>query len=86
MVKNCKQFAKILKDLLKHVDIYSTRLVQNKDDKMDYENELELCEYNPISVKYEQELKALAQVVEAPAMSFFQRMMKKIILSHTVEA
>ena len=53
---------------------------------MDYENELELCEYNPMSVQYENELKALAQIVEAPAMTFFQRLMKKIILSHSVEA
>jgi len=53
---------------------------------MDYENELELCEYNPMSVQYEKELKALAQIVEAPAMSFFQRMMKKIILSQSAEA
>ena len=53
---------------------------------MEYENELELCEYNPMSVKYEMELKALAEIVEAPAMSFFQRLMKKIILSHSVEA
>ena len=52
---------------------------------MDYENELEFCEYNPMSVKYENELRALAKVVEAPAMSLFQKMMKKIILSHTVE-
>ena len=53
---------------------------------MDYENELEYCEYNPMSVQYEMELKALAQIVEAPAMSFFQRLMRKIILSHTIEA
>ncbi len=53
---------------------------------MDYENELEFCEYNPVSLKYENELKALAQIVEAPAMSVFQRLMKKIILSHTIEA
>ena len=52
---------------------------------MDYENELELCEYNPISVKYESELRALAQIVEAPAMTFFQRLMRKIILSQTAE-
>ena len=49
---------------------------------MDYENDLELCEYNPISVQYENELRALAQIVEAPAMSFFQRLMKKIIVAH----
>ena len=53
---------------------------------MDYENELEFCEYNPVSLKYENELKALAQIVEAPAMTFFQKLMKKIILSHTIEA
>ena len=53
---------------------------------MDYENELELCEYNPISIQYENELKALAKIVELPTMSLFQRMMKKIIVSHTVEA
>ena len=53
---------------------------------MDYENELEYCEYNPVSVQYERELQALAKIVEAPAMSLFQRMMKKIILSHTIEA
>ena len=55
---------------------------------MDYENELEFCEYNPISVAYENELQALAKIVEAPAMSLFQRLMKKIIVSqsHTVEA
>ncbi len=50
---------------------------------MNYEEELELCEYNPISIQYENELKALAQIVEAPAMSLFQRLMKKIILTHT---
>lgn len=53
---------------------------------MDYENELELCEYNPISLKYESELRMLAKVVEVPATNLFQRLMKKIILSHTVEA
>lgn len=49
---------------------------------MNYEEELELCEYNPISIAYENELKALAQIVEAPAMSLFQRLMKKIVVSH----
>lgn len=54
---------------------------------MEYENELEFCEYNPISVAYEKELRELARIVEAPAMSLFQRLMKKIVLSQkTVEA
>lgn len=53
---------------------------------MDYERDLELCEYNPVSLAYEEELRALAQAVEAPAMSFFQRLMKKIILSHAIKA
>ena len=55
---------------------------------MEYENELELCEYNPISVAYEKELRELAKVVEVPAMNLFQRLMKKIIVSqiNAVEA
>ena len=55
---------------------------------MEYENELEYCEYNPISVAYEKELRELAKIVEIPAMSLFQRLMKKIIVSQgkTVEA
>ena len=72
--------------MIKHVDKHVTRLVNKKDDKMDYEKDLELCEYNPLSVKYEVELRQLAQIIEAPAMSFFQKMMKKIILSHGAEA
>ena len=54
---------------------------------MEYENELEFCEYNPISVAYEKELRELAKIVETPAMSIFQRLMKKIIVSQgtTVE-
>jgi len=47
--------------------------------KMDYENDLELCEYNPISLQYEKELQALAKIVEAPSMTFFKRLMKSII-------
>ena len=50
---------------------------------MDYENDLELCEYNPISIQYENELKALAKIVELPAMSFFQKLMKKIVVANT---
>ena len=46
---------------------------------MDYEKDLDLCEYNPMSIQLEQEMKALAKIVEAPSMSFFQRLMKKII-------
>ena len=53
---------------------------------MDYERDLELCEYNPVSVAYENELRALAQAVETPAMTFLQRLMKRIIVSHTVKA
>ena len=53
---------------------------------MDYENEMYLCEYNPISIEYEQELRALATIVEAPAMSFFQKLMKKIVVSAGAEA
>ncbi len=53
---------------------------------MDYENDLELCEYNPISVQYENEIRALAQIIEPPAKSFFQRLMKKIILAHGANA
>ena len=49
---------------------------------MDYENDLDLCEYNPISVQYENEIRMLAQMVEAPAMSFFKKLMKKIIIAH----
>lgn len=49
---------------------------------MNYEQDLELCEYNPVSVAYEEELRMLAKMVESPAMSFFQRLMKKIVLAH----
>lgn len=49
---------------------------------MDYENDLDLCEYNPISVEYEKEIRLLARIVEAPAMSFFQKLMKKIVVAH----
>ncbi len=50
---------------------------------MDYENDLELCEYNPVSLKYQNELRELAAVIETPARCFFQKMLNKIILSHT---
>ena len=48
---------------------------------VDYEENLELCEYNPVSVQYENELRTLAKLLETPFMSFFQRLMKKILLS-----
>jgi len=51
---------------------------------MEYENELELCEYNPISLQYEKEIKLLAQIIEAPTMSFFQKLMKKIVCANNV--
>ena len=53
---------------------------------MEYENDLELCEYNPVSVQYENELRMLAKIVETPAMSFFQKLMKKIVVAHGIEA
>ena len=62
------------------------RLVQIRMRLMDYENDLELCEYNPVSVQYENELRMLAKIVETPAMSFFQKLMKKIIVAHGIEA
>jgi hypothetical protein len=49
---------------------------------MNYESDLELCEYNPVSVAYQEELRVLASMVEAPAMSFFQKLMKKIVVAH----
>lgn len=49
---------------------------------MDYENELEFCEYNPLSIQYENEIKALAKIIEPPAMTLFQRLMKKIIVAN----
>ena len=53
---------------------------------MDYEYDLELCEYNPISLQYEKELQTLARIVEKPAMSLIQKLMKKIICSQGVQA
>jgi len=58
------------------------RLVDNKDDKMNYEQDLELCEYNPVSVAYQEELRTLAKLIEVPTMSFFQKLMKKIVVAH----
>lgn len=49
---------------------------------MSYEQDLELCEYNPLSVAYQDELRMLAKMIEAPTMSFFQRLMKKIVVAH----
>ncbi len=53
---------------------------------MDYEKDLELCEYNPISLQYEKELRELSKVVEAPVANFFEKLRKKIILAHTAKA
>ncbi len=50
---------------------------------MNYETDLELCEYNPVSLAYQEELRVLAKMVEAPAMSFFQKLMKKIVVAHS---
>lgn len=50
---------------------------------MNYESDLELCEYNPVSLAYQEELRVLAKMVEAPAMSFFQKLMKKIVVAHS---
>ena len=50
---------------------------------MNYESDLELCEYNPVSLAYQEELRVLAKLVEAPAMSFFQKLMKKIVVAHS---
>lgn len=49
---------------------------------MDYEKDLELCEYNPMSVEYEKEIRDLARAIEAPAKCLFQKMIEKITLSH----
>ena len=49
---------------------------------MNYETDLELCEYNPVSVAYQEELRVLAQLIEKPTMSFFQKLMKKIVVAH----
>ena len=49
---------------------------------MNYEKDLELCEYNPVSVAYQEELRTLAKMIEAPTMSLFQRLMKKIVVAH----
>ena len=53
---------------------------------MSYEEDIELCEYNPVGIKYQNELRKLARIVEAPAQSLFQRLVKQIILSQQVEA
>ncbi len=58
------------------------RLVNIRMIKMEYENDLELCEYNPVSIEYQNEIQALAALVEKPAMSFFEKLMKKIVLAH----
>ena len=49
---------------------------------MNYETDLELCEYNPVSIAYQEELKALAKMIETPTMSFFFFLLKKIVVAH----
>ena len=49
---------------------------------MNYEKDLELCEYNPVSLAYQEELRTLAKMIEAPTMSLFQKLMKKIVVAH----
>ncbi len=53
---------------------------------MDYEKDLDFCEYNPVSLQYEKEIRMLAKVIEKPSMSFFEKLMKKIILARATEA
>lgn len=53
---------------------------------MDYQNELDFCEYNPMSVQYEKELRELARVVEQPAKNLFEKMLEKISLARAVRA
>ena len=52
---------------------------------MDYEKDLDFCEYNPVSLQYEKEIRMLAKVIEKPSMSFFEKLMKKIILARATE-
>ena len=49
---------------------------------MNYEKDLDLCEYNPVSVAYQEELRTLAKMIETPTMSLFQKLMKKIVVAH----
>ena len=48
---------------------------------MNYENEFEFAEYNPKAIELNSELAVLAKMIEAPKMSFFQKLMKKIIVA-----
>lgn len=48
---------------------------------MNYEEEFEFAEYNPKAIELNKELKTLAKMIEVPKMSFFQRLMKKIIVA-----
>ncbi len=52
---------------------------------MDYENDLELCEYNPIIIQYEKDFRKLSEFIQTPAKSFFQRLIERILHSHTLE-
>lgn len=66
--------------------IYKLRLVNIRMSYMEYENDVELCEYNPISIEYQKEIQLLAKMVEKPAMNFLEKLMKKIVLTHGVNA
>lgn len=83
MLINVNKQDKLIKFQNNHVDINLVRLVNIRmKTKMDYEKDLELCEYNPISLQYEKELRMLAAMIETPAMNFFQRLMKKIVCAN----
>ena len=53
---------------------------------MEYENLMDYSEFNPEAIKIENELKMLAQIIETPAESFFQKIIRKILISHAKEA
>ena len=40
-----------------------------------------VAEYNPKAIELNMELKTLAKMIEVPKMSFFQKLMKKIIVA-----
>ena len=48
---------------------------------MNYENDFEFAEYNPKVIELNMELKTLAKMIEMPKMSFFQKLMKKIVVA-----
>ena len=46
---------------------------------MNNEHDFEFAEYNPKAIELNLELKALAKMIKTPKMSFFQKLMQKII-------